>query len=149
MGVTAVHHHKIFVSDMDRSIAFYRDQLGFDLLQDVVRENLPAYDQIMGLDDIKIRVAMMNVPGKPDNLIALLQFLHPPITSRDQAITFVGTQALALVVDDIDAEHQRLSAAGVRFQGPPVDIERDGKLVARANYLYDPDDMAIELYEMA
>jgi catechol 2,3-dioxygenase-like lactoylglutathione lyase family enzyme len=149
MGVQAIHHHKIFVSDMDRSIVFYRDLLGFELMQDVVRENLPAYDQIMGYDDIKIRVVMMNVPGKPDNLIALLQFLNPPITSREQAISYVGTQALAVVVDNIDEEYNKLTEAGVRFQGPPVDIVRDGKLVAKANYLYDPDDMAIELYEMA
>ncbi len=149
MGLQAIHHHKIFVSDMDRSIAFYRDLLGFELMQDVVRENLPAYDQIMGYNDIKIRVTMMCVPGKPDHLIALLQFLHPPITTREQAITFVGSQALAVVVDEIDSEYQKLTEAGARFQGPPVDIIRDGKLVAKANYLYDPDNMAIELYEMA
>ena len=148
MPIQAIHHHKIFVSDMDQSIAFYRDLLGFELLQDVVRENLPAYDQIMGLKDIRIRVVMMNVPGKSEDLIALLQFLHPPITSREQAITFAGTQALALVVTDIAAEYERLKAAGVRFQGPPVDIVRDGKVVAKANYMYDPDDLAIELYEL-
>ncbi len=149
MAVQAIHHHKIFVSDMDASIAFYRDLLGFELLQDVVRENVPAYDEIMGLEDVKIRVVMAHVPGEPEQLIALLQFLGPPITSREQAITYVGTQALALVVEDITAEYDRLGAAGVRFQGPPVDIVREGKLVAKANYLYDPDGMAIELYEMA
>jgi catechol 2,3-dioxygenase-like lactoylglutathione lyase family enzyme len=148
MAIQSIHHHKLFVGDTDRSLAFYRDLLGFEVLQDVVRENVPAYDQIMGLDNVKVRVVMMHPPGKTEQLIGMVEFLQPAKQTREQAITFVGTQALALVVDDIDAETKRLRDAGVRLQSDPVDIVREGKVVARANYIYDPDGMAIELYEL-
>lgn len=148
MPITRIHHHKLFVSDMDRSIAFYRDLLGFKLLQDAERKNLPSYDQIMGFKDVAVRVAMLEAGGDKA-LIALIEFKNPPKKPRDQSILYVGAQALAVVVEDAGAEYERLKAAGVKFQSPPVDIVREGKLVARANYLYDPDGIPVELYQMA
>lgn len=147
MPVNRIHHHKIFVGDMERSIPFYRDLLGFELLQDVERANLPSYDRIMGFENVRVRVAMLKVPGQ-DDLLALLEFASPQKQHRqEQSIAWVGSQALALVVDDAQAEYERLSAKGARFQCPPVDIERDGKVVARACYIYDPDGLAHELYQ--
>jgi hypothetical protein len=50
-------------------------------------------------------------------------------------------------VDDIDVEYQRLSVAGVRFNSPPVDVVREGKLAAKLTYAFDPDNIVVELYQ--
>jgi catechol 2,3-dioxygenase-like lactoylglutathione lyase family enzyme len=62
---------------------------------------------------------------------------------------YVGASHVCFVVDDLDAEHKRLAAAGVRFNSPPVEIVRDGKLVGRALYMFDPDGITVELDQPA
>lgn len=44
---------------MDSSLGFYRDLLGLEVVLDAVRENLPAYDAILGFEDVRIRVAQL------------------------------------------------------------------------------------------
>lgn len=147
MAITRIHHHTFTVSDMGRSIQFYRDLLGFHLVQDVVRENLPAYDEIMGMQNVKVRVAMLRDPAD-EALVALLQYFNPPPISRTQGNSFVGSSILAVQTTDIVADHARLKAAGVRFVSDPVDVVREGKLAARIVYALDPDGMFVELYEL-
>ena len=53
-----------------------------------------------------------------------------------------GITHLCLEVDDIEAEHTRLSAAGMRFHHAPV--QNDG---AKMTYGRDPDGNVIELIE--
>ena len=148
MTIQRIHHHTFTVSDMDRSIRFYRDLLGFKLLQDVLRENLPSYDQVMGFKDVRVRVAMFQDPAG-ESMLALLQFHNPSPRPRETDLRDVGTSVLAVEVADIDARYEHLSAAGVRFNTPPVDVVRDGRLAARLTYARDPDGILIELYEPA
>ena len=146
MTITRIHHHTFTVSDMDRSIAFYRDLLGFLLVYDKVRENFPAYDQVMDLKDVKVRVALLNDPSE-EAIVALLEYHNPPHEKRAMSNLFVGSTALAIETDDIDADYARLREAGVRFTSEPVDVVRDGKLAARLVYAFDPDDIVVELYQ--
>jgi lactoylglutathione lyase len=145
MSITRVHHHTFTVSDMDASLHFYRDLLGFDLIYDKLRENLPEYDQVMQLHDVKVRVALLTDPTR-ESTIALLQFHNPKPQVREMSNIYVGSTALAVQTDDIDADYQRLSAAGVRFTCEPVNIVRDGRLAARLAYGFDPDGIVVELY---
>ena len=146
MALRAVHHHSFTVHDMDRSIHFWRDLLGFKLTADVLRENLESYDKIMGMKDVKVRVAMFKDPGQQAT-IALLQYHRPAPVRREMGNQFVGSSILAVQSDDIDADYRRLSTAGVRFNSPPVDVVRDGRLAARIAYAFDPDGIVVELYQ--
>jgi catechol 2,3-dioxygenase-like lactoylglutathione lyase family enzyme len=148
MAITRVHHHTFTVSNMDRSLTFYRDQLGFTLMYDKVRENLPAYDKVMQLADVKLRVVLLSDPTD-EAIIALLEYHHPQPTVREMSNSFVGSSALAVQTDDIDADYARLLEAGVPFTSEPVDVVRDGKIAARLVYALDPDNIAIELYQPA
>ena len=148
MAITRVHHHAFTVSNMDRSLTFYRDQLGFTLMYDQVRENLPAYDKVMQLSDVKLRVVLLSDPTD-ETVIALLEYYHPQPTVREMSNIFVGSSALAVQTDDIDADYARLLEAGVPFTSEPVDVIRDGKIAARLVYALDPDNIAIELYQPA
>ena len=148
MAIVGISHHTFTVSDMDESIPFFRDLLGFRLIQDKVRQDLPSYDQVMALNNVKVRVAMFMDPSDTA-MLALLQFHHPAPIVRPMGNQYVGTSLLAVKVSDIDAEYERLVAAGVRFSTPPVDIMREGKLAARLTDAYTPDDFVVELYQPA
>ena len=146
MALLTVHHHTFTVSDMDRSIHFWRDLLGFMLIADVVREKLDSYDKVMGMKNVKVRVAMFKDPAESAT-IALLQYHRPPPVRREMGNQFVGSSVLAVQTDDIDADYRRLQSAGVRFNSPPVDVVREGKLAARITYAFDPDGIVVELYQ--
>jgi lactoylglutathione lyase len=57
-----------------------------------------------------------------------------------------GYGHIAVVVDDLDAEHARLSEAGFAPR-KLVDFRNDGKLVARFFFVADPDGYQIEVIE--
>ena len=145
MSIIRVHHHKICVTDMERSLRFYRDLLGFELIYDAERSG-PDYDQIMELQDCRLRVAMLR-DRSGQSMLGLLEFHHPPMQPHQGNFYLQGFCTLALEVDDIDEDLRRLTGAGVRALSPVVDLVRGGKLVARAVYVFDPDGLRIELYQ--
>jgi len=100
----------------------------------------------MNLQDVKVRVVLLNDPTA-EAVVALLQFHNPAPRKREMGNLFVGSTALALQTDNIDADYRRLKAAGVRFTCEPVDIVRDGRVAARLVYGFDPDEIVIELYQ--
>jgi len=57
-----------------------------------------------------------------------------------------GYGHVAFVVDDLDAEHARLAAAGLA-PGPVKDFRREGALLARFFFLADPDGYRIEVLQ--
>ena len=147
MSYDRIHHTKIFVSDMERSIHFYRDLLRFKLVYDAERSEVPAYDQCMGLKSVHVKVCMLCY-GSEDNTIGLIQFVKPDMNRWEPRINTAGFSTLAIAVTDIDSEYQRLKAQGVTSISDPVDIVRDGgRRTARCCYIHDPDDLPIELYE--
>lgn len=146
MSITRMHHHTLTVSDMDKSLIFYCDLLGFKLVYDKVRENIPEYDKVMCLSEVKVRVALLNDPTS-ESVLALLQFHNPLPVKRELGTLYVGSTAIAVQTDDIDADYERLRNAGVSFTCEPVQVIRDGKPSARLAYGFDPDGIVVELYQ--
>ena len=146
MPFEKVHHVKYTVSDMDRSIPFYRDRLGFELIYDATRENVPSYDAIMDLEDVKVRVGMMEHPPT-GFVIGLVQFHNPPSGVRELKNNYIGASSLALQVESVKEEYQRLKDAGVAFVSGPIEIVREGKTAAIACYALDPDAIPVELWQ--
>ena len=98
------------VHDQVAAEAFYVDKLGFR-----VKTSFP-----MG----PVRYLTVVSPAEPDGVELSLEpgGQRPEVAAyqawmRDQRIP-----ATAFAVDDVDAEHQRLSALGVRFTGAPRDM---------------------------
>lgn len=144
MATIKIHHFKLSVTDMDRSIVFYRDLLGLTLLYDAHRREIPAYDAIIGYPNVELRVAGFDGVGC---MLCLMQYLNPPMQTRSQDNYMQGAAGIAIQVDDIDADYARLTAAGVTSRSKPVVIVRDGKSVAKACYMHDPDGVTVELYQ--
>ena len=140
------HHHGFTVSNLEQSLKFYRDVLGLELVRVSERKNLPSYDQIIGHDNIHLQVALLRHPVN-EFLLELFQYENPRGQKRELDNTFVGASHVAFEVEDIDAEYQALKAVGYGSINPPVDVERDGIIVARAMYALDPDGITVEMFQ--
>ena len=146
MPIVKCHHHGFTVSDVERSVAFYRDVFGLELVRISERRNLPAYDRIIGHDNVALKVAILQHPVG-DFILELVEYENPPGQKRELDNPYVGSSHLAFEVEDVDATPAALLAAGYGAINPPVDVERDGAVVARAMYGLDPDGISIEIFQ--
>ncbi len=105
------------VSDVDRAIGFYVDVLGFTLIEDEPMGPTMRWVQLQ--------------PKSGGATIAL--------TTWFDALQPGGQQGLMVHVDDVDAEHARLAAAGVTLS--PLGDQPWG----RATMLKDPDGNGLVL----
>ena len=145
MRLKQCHHHGFTVLDLENSLRFYRDFLELELVRVSERKDLPSYDQIIGHADIHLHVALLRHPD--GTLLELFQNQNPKGRSRPLDNTFVGASHMAFEVEDIDAVFSEMTASGFESINPPVDVERDGTVVARAMYALDPDGISLELFQ--
>ena len=146
MSIKLCHHHGFTISNLERSVEFYHKLLGLEIVRISERSNLPSYDHILGYDDVRLQVALLRLPGT-DFLLELFQYQNPPSTPRELSNKFVGSSHVAFEVENVDAIYESLRDAGYGAINPPIDIERDGKKVARAIYALDPDGISIEMFQ--
>jgi len=148
MGVQALWHFSFTVSDIDRSVAFYGDLLGMEVVTRQDQAN--AYtEKLVGMPGASLRVAMLRIPGFPAgpsrHHLELVEYVHPRGVKADVRTNNVGAPHLAMVVEDIHAEYARLTAAGVRFRSDPVEIVAGVNKGGWTVYFLDPDDITLEI----
>jgi catechol 2,3-dioxygenase-like lactoylglutathione lyase family enzyme len=145
-----VWHFSFTVSDLDRSVAFYTGQLGFQLLHTQEQSN-DYTRKLVGYPDAHLRIAQLVVPGQPRGLsshdLELVQYLQPRGTRGEAEICNPGAAHLALTVDDIHTRYEKLTAAGVRFYSPPNAITAGINAGGFTCYLEDPDQIVLELVQ--
>lgn len=99
----------VFVDDQQRAVDFYTGHLGFSVAADIP----------MG----EHRWLTVVSPEAPDGTqLSLEPKDHPAVRPFTDAITGDGIPFLVLGVDDVQAEYERLSAAGVTFPQPPTEM---------------------------
>ncbi|NML50657.1 VOC family protein [Streptomyces sp. R302] len=99
----------VFVDDQETALRFYTDVLGFATKHDVP----------LGED----RWITVVSPEDPEGTELLLEPSgHPAVPPYKAALVADGIPATSFAVDDVHAEHTRLTALGVRFTQPPVDM---------------------------
>jgi catechol 2,3-dioxygenase-like lactoylglutathione lyase family enzyme len=142
-----VHHTSRTVSDVDRSLEFYRDLLGMRVVVDTPMEG-PMLEREVALPGARLRFVLLETGA--DTYLELLQYSFPegaPL-SADAKPADVGAHHVALLVDDISAAHETLSAAGVRFTYPPQEVDAGAFRGHRTAYCYDPDGLIVELWQL-
>lgn len=149
--IKSVFHTSWTVDDLERSVAFYRDLLGFELIGRRERQG-PAIETVVGFPNADLRMAFLRVPGAPvgasGHHLELIEYRHPRGRKLDIRTCDTGSAHLALETTDIHADHARLEAAGVTIVSAPVTFDGvAGKVLAC--YLRDPDGFTIELVQLA
>lgn len=148
MAVSGLWHVSFTVGDIDRSIAFYCDLLGMELITRQDQCN-PYTEKLVAMPGADLKVAMLRIPGWPAgpsrHHLELVEYVAPRGVKADVRTNNVGAPHLAFVVADIHAEYARLSAAGVRFKSDPVEIVAGVNTGGWTVYLLDPDDITLEI----
>jgi catechol 2,3-dioxygenase-like lactoylglutathione lyase family enzyme len=146
--VSAVEAIGITVADMDRSVAFYRDVLGFERLDDVRRAG-EAWDRLYAIEGAQLRVVGMRLG---EERIELVQWLTPrgrpvPRDSRSHDRWF---QHIAVIVNNMDQAHLWLQRHGIERISPSPQRLPDSNPAAggiRAFYFKDPDGHPLEILQ--
>jgi|TARA_B100000315_G_scaffold229600_1_gene239317 catechol 2,3-dioxygenase-like lactoylglutathione lyase family enzyme len=145
--ILGIHHTAISVSDMERSLAFYRDLLGMEVLSDQrwasSAESNPKPEKILRLENPAARQAMLKCGNCH---IELFEFSNPEPApmAEDRPVHDHGYTHFSLDVKDVDAEYERLSDAGVEFHCEPINLGPS----CRTTYGRDPDGNVIEFQEL-
>ncbi len=139
--ITSHNHSSFTVSDLERSIRFYRDIIGFKVDTEIEVEG-EAIQQITGFPDARLKVAHLLLG---DFRLELIQYLSPEGKAIDPATCNVGSGHIGFNTDDADRTYRELQAMGVRFKGAPVAAAPGRPKVA---YFLDPDGITLELCQV-
>jgi catechol 2,3-dioxygenase-like lactoylglutathione lyase family enzyme len=138
--ITSFAHTGITVSDLDRSIGFFRDALGLEVT-DKIHCTGDMFEQVTGVPGCVIDVVYVSLPN---HTLELLCYSNPADkTSSQLRPCDNGHLHISLNVDDIDA----VIAAGKKYGFAPVNpiqTDHDGM---RVIYTKGPDNLIIELMQ--
>lgn len=127
--ILRLDHVAIVVQDLDRSLQFYTDLLGFTVVQ---RRELPE----------RVIVALQSGDAEID----LWWYRHKPAESPELTITDIGVKHVCFLVADVQHIYNKLRANGVIFRNPPT---QGGPLNRLLAYFTDPDGIEWQLIERA
>ncbi len=104
-----IHLASVMVDDQQKALRFYTETLGFQL-----KHNIPLGEHAW------ITVVSEEAPEGTE--LVLEPDEHPAARPFKRALVEDGIPWTAFAVDDVEAEHERLVARGVRFVQPPTDL---------------------------
>jgi len=139
--IKRINHTAVSVADMERSLAFYCDLLGMELIFDSDVADAADLSAVVGMVEARGRVVWLRVG---DGMLELWQWDHPsgrPLPA-DYCPADRGVTHFALEVDDVDALHRQVIEAGFSATTEPRDLG-----LHKTTYIRGPDDEIIEILE--
>ena len=143
--ITKAHHTGLTVKSLERSLAFYRDLLGFEVV--FAWNPKAAYiGELVGYPDVDLHAVILRIPNS-EVFLELLEYRGVTQVDVDMRNGNVGNAHIAFNVDELDPLYERLKASGVGSVSPPVTPTIGPNRGGRAVYLIDPDGFRVELIE--
>lgn len=140
-------HSGITVKNLEKSLVFYTELLGFTLLKRQTNDVPYIYDivEIAGLE--KIEIAFLQTPD--GTTVELLEYVGVATYPSEARSCDYGTGHICLKVTNLHAMYHDLSAQGVQFVSKEVvTITAGNHKGALAVYMKDPDGYLIELMDV-
>jgi catechol 2,3-dioxygenase-like lactoylglutathione lyase family enzyme len=146
MPIRAVSHVAVGVTDMERSLRFYRDVLGLSVSLDATEDN-PAYGEIPAA---KRRGVYLRWRDGGDESFIVLDQHDRPGTPNPRKFYELGIHHYGFWVTDIDAIVARAKALGEDVMMEPVESDTiayglPSGHVVRSALLRDPDGNIVQL----
>jgi len=144
--IISADHTGITVENLERSLAFWRDMLGFELSH-TAHQTGELAREITGVTGSEIKLAVLKTPG--GHKIELLEYLAPPDRKHAEVRPCdAGHVHVALLVDDLDAVLDKIAASGWKASGKPQILKTGPNAGKRVVYVRDSDGTTIEFMEL-
>ena len=141
----ALHHTGLTISDLQRSLRFWRDAMGMEVIFE--QEKVGGYfESIVGEPGAHVRMAHLAFRGEGTR-IELFEYVAPAGGRHVQRPADVGFAHICVECDDLDDRLDRLVAAGGIAFSDAVEIDTGVNRGGRGVYLRDPDGHVVELFE--
>jgi catechol 2,3-dioxygenase-like lactoylglutathione lyase family enzyme len=144
--VLGTNHTSFTVSNLDRSLGFFRDCLGFELVSKAPRD--PALvSRITGVEGADMMIAFLKAPG---HTLELIEYRAPANKGAVKARPCdTGFAHVAFNVDDAAAAVAAVERYGVKPISPPVTIDQGPNKGRKVVYVRDWDGVTLEFIEVA
>ncbi|MHB1006075.1 MAG: VOC family protein [Chloroflexota bacterium] len=141
--IVSPNHTSITVADMDRSLAFYRDLLGFEVISE---RFAPAEfaSIVTGIAGASLKVVYVQAGGYR---IELIQYVTAQGNILEPNTNRPGSCHIAFNVDDVQSMVGALKQKGIRFKSEPVTVGGGPNKGGRAVYFLDPDGVTLEFIQ--
>jgi catechol 2,3-dioxygenase-like lactoylglutathione lyase family enzyme len=138
------HHTGLTVANLERSLAFWRDALGTDVVMQQDRQG-GYFEAIVGEHGVDVRTVQLAFGGEGQR-IELFEFRSPRGGHVAGRTADVGFAHVCVVCDDLDAMLERLVGAGGHAVSEAVAVDTGVNAGGRAVYVRDPDGHTVELF---
>lgn len=143
-------HVGLTVSNMEKSIEFYKNILGMTYEGELLMEGKET-DLLFGRSNCKARVAYLS-GSKEINCppIELIQFLDSETYKMKSSLFQTSISEVCFEVKDIESVYQKLIESKVECLSRPqyFDFSKQGFGKSKALYFKDPDGITLELMEL-
>jgi catechol 2,3-dioxygenase-like lactoylglutathione lyase family enzyme len=138
-------HTGLTVSDLERSLRFWRDGLGMEV---VMRQDKRGgyLEAIVGEAGADVRMAHLAFPAG-GHRIELFEYVEPRRIPSPRRPADVGFAHVCVVCDDIDSLLERMAAHGGSPFTAPVEVDTGANAGGRCLYMRDPDGHVLELFQ--
>ncbi len=142
--IIATDHTGITVANLERSLAFWRDVLGFELSHRAHHTGDLA-SEVTGVPGAEILLAVLKGYG---HKIELLEYLAPSDQKHvDLRPCDVGSVHVALTVDNLDPVLSAIAASDWKAAGKPQTLKTGPNAGKRVIYVRDRDGTTIEFMQ--
>jgi catechol 2,3-dioxygenase-like lactoylglutathione lyase family enzyme len=142
--IMATDHTGFTVANIERSLVFWQDVLGFKLSHRAHHTGDLA-SEVTGVPGAEISIAVLKSPG---HRIELLDYHAPPDRKRVYLRPCdVGSVHVALLVDNLDAVLSTVAGSGWKAAGKPQTLKSGPNAGKRVVYIRDPDGTTIEFMQ--
>jgi glyoxylase I family protein len=145
IAVKTLDHVSVTVSDLERSLGFYRDLLG---MKEVERHRLEGetISTMAGKPGVVLEVVRLAWPQTTKVLLDLQRYLAPEGSVSEAQLGDVGHSHICFGVDDIEAACRELRANAVELVSDPVQFQLSSG-VLQVVFIKDPDGNVLELVQ--
>jgi len=145
--ILSADHTGITVSNLEHSLAFWRDVLGFEFSHRAQQKGEMA-EQITGVKGAELKLAVVKAPN--GHKIELLEYFTLADRKKDASLRpcDVGHVHVALMVENLEPLLEKITTSGWKAAGKPQRLTAGPNAGKRVIYVRDPDGTTIEFMEM-
>ena len=140
--VVGYRHTGIITKDIKKSLYFYRNILGLEVIQEFT-DSSNYINEISGLEGAEAH--FIKLKAKDETVLELLEYPTHPTKPIESSIINVGVCHIAFKISNAETAYEKLVENDVNVLSRPV-LSSEG--IAKVFFCIDPDSVRVELVEM-